>query len=405
MITYAEAQKLIEQNSSPGQAEEIFLSASLGYVSAENIHSPLPLPLFDNSAMDGFMLRSEETLTATTQTPVFLNIRGVIKAGDSPSACLGKQEAYRIMTGAPIIKGSDAVLEKEKAEIQNNQLVLRAPVPKGRNVRFKGEEIKKRELVLPKNSVIRPGTIGFLASIGRNKIKIYRKPRIALIATGSELVTPGSPLKPGKIYDSNTAMLCASLDEMRIYPVFVRRLTDQPKIIQKVLAFALKQSDILILTGGVSVGEYDYVKELLQKSGVETIFWKVSQKPGKPLYFGRKENSLVFGLPGNPASVFTCFYEYAYPAIRRFMGYKNPSLFSARHPLKGSLKPDPEKILFVKSKIEAGEAKQVVPLKHQQSHMISSLCEADSLIVVPSSQKMLEENDLVLVHALPSLEG
>ncbi|MBI3252452.1 MAG: molybdopterin molybdotransferase MoeA [Candidatus Omnitrophica bacterium] len=401
MISCEQALKLIEENNPSPKEEEAWISAALGLVCAEDVRAPLDLPLYDNSAMDGFVLRSEDTRTATAEKPVLLSIRGVVKAGDDGRVRLDEGKTYRIMTGAPIIKGGDAVLEKEKAFIQDNCLVMTAPAQKGRNIRYQAEEVKKSELALPKGSVITPGTIGFLATMGMNRVTVYKKPAISLITTGSELTAPGGLLRPGKIYDSNTAMIQAALEEMRIRPFFVRRFHDVPKTIQKVMRFALKESDIVILMGGVSVGDYDFVKGLLEEEGVKTIFWKVSQKPGKPLYFGRKENRLVFGFPGNPASVFTCFYEYVYPAIRRFMGYQNPCLFSSRLKLKGSLKPDPEKVLFIKSKIENGEDKGVLPLRHQKSHMISSLCQADSFVVVQNSETVLEEGEKVLVHALP----
>ena len=401
MISCEQALKLIEENNLPSKEEEVFISAALGLVCSRDVKSPLNLPFYDNSAMDGFVLWSGDTLGATVEKPILLSIRGVIKAGDNGRDCLDEKETYRIMTGAPIIKGGDTVLEKEKAFVQGNCLVISAPIPKGKNVRYKAEEIKKHELVLPKDSVINPGTIGFLAAMGMNEIKVYKKPVVSLIGTGCELVTPGNPLGPGKIYDSNTAMIRAALEEMRIRPFLVRRLNDAPKAIKKVLRFALKESDLVILMGGVSVGDYDFVKGLLEEEGVRTLFWKVRQKPGKPLFFGRKDNRLVFGLPGNPASVFTCFYEYVYPAIRRFMGYKNPYLSSARFELQGSLKPDPEKFLFLKSKIKTSGTKGVLPLKHQKSHMISSLCEADSFVVVPNSGKIVEKGEKVLVHSLP----
>ncbi|MBI3315428.1 MAG: molybdopterin molybdotransferase MoeA [Candidatus Omnitrophica bacterium] len=401
MITFEQALKLIEANNPPPGEEMVLISAALGLVCSEDVRSPLDLPLYDNSAMDGFLLRSKETLAATAENPVLLSIQGVIKAGDDKGGSLGRREACRIMTGATLIKGGDAVLEKEKAVIQNGCVVITTPVPRGKNVRVRAEEIKKLDRVLPKGSVVNPGTIGFVATMGMNTLKVYKKPAITLIATGNELTAPGSPLRAGKIYDSNTAMIQAALEEMRIRPILVRRLKDAPKTIQKVLRFELKESDMVILMGGVSVGDYDFVKGLLEEEGVKTIFWKVSQKPGKPLYFGRKNNHLVFGLPGNPASVFTCFYEYVYPAIRRFMGYKRPYLSSSLLELKQSLKPDPEKFLFVKSKIQNGETQGVMPLKHQQSHMISSLCEADSFVVVPNSDALLREGEKVLVHSLP----
>ena len=399
MISFKEAQKLIEEHCPKPNEELLFTSGALGRVNSRDLKSPISLPVFDNSAMDGFLLRSEDTSTATAENPVFLKIKGAIRAGDGDALALVDQETYRVMTGAAMIQNADAVIAKEKAVVKEDLLVVSSPVLKGLNVRYSGEELKKGELILPKGSVINPGTIGFLASMGIDRIYVYRVPKISLIATGSELVAAGHPLKRGKIYDSNTPMIKAALEEMGIRAVFIRKAMDEPKTIKKILSFALKESDILILMGGVSVGDYDFVKELLQEAGVKTIFWNVSQKPGKPLYFGKKAESLVFGLPGNPASVFTCFYEYVYPAIRMFMGHENPYLRSQVMKIAGSFKPDFEKTLFIKGKTNRDNT--VSPLRHQKSHMLSSLCEANSFMVIPPSQGEIKHGEETLVHSLP----
>ncbi|MBI4432336.1 MAG: molybdopterin molybdotransferase MoeA [Candidatus Omnitrophica bacterium] len=399
MVSFQEAQKIIKRHAPAAPIEEIALLTALGAVCAQDVKSPVHLPLADNSAMDGFVLRSQDTAGATPDQPVALRIRGTIKAGDSVHKTLSPNETYRVMTGASILLGADAVLEKERAVIRNGHLVISQPLGKGKNIRYQAEEIEKGQLVLSKGSVLNPGGIGFLASMGMTRIKVYKKPMVSLIATGNELVTPGNPLAPGKIYDSNTAMITAALDQMRIRPFLVRKLRDEPRSIQKTLHLVLKESDFVILMGGVSVGDYDFVKEILGKEGVRTLFWKVSQKPGKPLYAGKKKNALVFGLPGNPASVFTCFYEYVYPALRHFMGHPRPYLAWSHRELKGSLRPDPDKFSFIKSKMENGQS--VIPLQHQKSHMISSLCEADSFVVLPNSSGVLEESQMVLVHSLP----
>ena len=269
---------------------------------------------------------------------------------------------------------------------------------------MRGEELKEGETAVSKNSIVNPGTIGFLSSLGQTEVKVFKKPRLSLIATGTELVPPGRPLRPGKIYDSNSSMIYAAALEMGLCPVMVRRLDDNPNRIKRVAAHALKESDIVIFMGGVSAGDYDHVKALLAEAGVETIFWKVNQKPGKPMYFGKKGERLVFGLPGNPASVFTCFYEYVYPAIRRFMGFQNPPLRSGFFPLQESVKADPEKSTFFKAKIDLSNGRpEVLPLRHQASHMISSLCQTNGILVVPPSNRVFEKGEKGLVHALPTV--
>ncbi len=400
MISVQRAQQLIEAHCPPPQEENIFVSAARGRVNAHDLKSPLHLPLFDNSAMDGFALKSRDTMDATFENPVLLNVKGMIKAGDAgQQIVLRDQEACRIMTGAPIPRSADAVIAKERAVLKDGSLAVSSPVLKGTNIRHRGEELKKGQKVIPKGTLISPGTIGFLATLGIERISVYRAPKITLITTGSELVAAGRPLAAGKIYDSNTPMIRAALEEMGIRPVFIRKLVDEPRIIKKILAFALKESDLIILMGGVSVGDCDYVKDALRRAGVSPIFWKVSQKPGKPLYFGKKNKTLVFGLPGNPAAVFTCFYEYVYPAIRIGMGHKGPYLRSGVMKLCKPVQADPEKTLFLKGKTD--ENNGVVPLKRQQSHMISSFCEADSLVVIPPSSYGIRAGEEALVHSLP----
>lgn len=347
--------------------------------------------------MDGFALSSEATQNASAASPVRLHVMGEIVAGQAPTRLSKSEQTYRIMTGAPVPRGADAVLEKEKAVIEGDFLKISLPVPAGRHVRQPGEEIQKGALALPKHSLLHPGTIGFLASLGLDRVPVFAKPRVSVITTGSELECPGKSLEPGKIYNSNSAFLMSALMQMKITPILVRQVKDHPKLIRRVLGFALKESDIVIATGGVSAGEHDFVKMLLEEAGVETLFWKVSQKPGKPIYFGQKNGTLVFGLPGNPASVFTCFYEYVYPAIRLRMGHKQPYLAESGAFLAESLKADPGKSVFLKGRVSKHAAK---PLAKQQSHMLSTLAETNALLVVNRVEN-LKEGDAVTAHWLP----
>ncbi len=402
MISVEEARKLIEDSCSVLPKEEVLIAASLGCVTAEDIFSPISLPPFRNAAMDGFVLSSGRTLKASAGHPVFFKIRGEIKAGGAVSGPLKPFKTKRIMTGAPVPAGADTVLEKEKAVLKDGNLVIEEPLSPGRHIRHAGEELKKGELALGARTLMNPGTIGFLAAMGIARVPVFKKPKVSLMATGSELVCAGIPLREGKIYDSNSVMLEAALWDMRLRPILVRRVRDKPALMRTLLNYALLESDVVILTGGVSVGEHDHVKPLLADAGVETIFWKVKQKPGKPLYFGRKGRKLVFGLPGNPASVFTCFYEYVYPALRLLMGHRNPYLAQQVTNLKAIVKPDPKMNLFMKGRIDKGSA---VPLQRQQSHMLSSLSETNAFLVIPGSLDTLKDGDAILAHTLPYESG
>jgi len=407
MITVKQAQRLIAQNIPPLRKERSSLAESLGCILAEEIRAPFDLPLFDNSAMDGFALRSIDTRFASPKMPILLEIKGVAKAGDNCGRPLGTKETYRIMTGALIPKGADTILPKEDAVVKVGArhavplLIINHPIKKGRHIRRKGEELLKGKIVLRKGVLIQPGTVGFLASLGKDKITVYRRPRVTLITTGNELVEPGEILREGEIYNSNRWMISAALRQMGIHHFFVDSVRDQMALLKEKTRQALKRSDLLILTGGVSVGDYDYTKVILERLGVRTIFWKVSQKPGKPIYFGKKGTTLIFGLPGNPASVFVCFYEYVFPALRAMMGFKNPYLAIEALPLGVTVKADREKLLFLKGKIASTrKGKIVFPLGHQGSHMTSSLSDSDGLILIPPQKRIIRRGEKVEVHLL-----
>lgn len=406
MISVEQAKKLIEKNIPSLKKGIKPLTDVLGSVLAEDIHAKFDLPLYDNSAMDGFVLRSGDTRGASPYEPVSIQIQGVVRAGDPRAIQVGPFEAYRIMTGAPIPRGGDTVLPKEDAVVHGHVLILSQKLSQGRHIRCQGEEIKKGALILEKGSFIHAGTVGMLASLGKKEVKVFSQPKVYLVSTGSELTQPGKPLRRGQIYDSNSWMVASSLEEMGLCALRVKTVKDEPKVIRKVLSEALLRSDVVILTGGVSVGEYDYVKEILEDLGVRPVFWKVSQKPGKPLFFGKRRRTLVFGLPGNPASVYICFYEYIYPALRRMCGMANPDLELARLPLSQDQEPDRSKFLFLKGRRVSRNGNVFVqPFHHQGSHMISTLQDMDAIIRIPPGGGILRKGDKVDVEILRDREG
>jgi molybdopterin molybdotransferase len=403
MITVQKAQQLVLKNIPILKQEKIDLQKALGNVLAENITAALPLPLFDNSAMDGFAVWSEDVKHACLSQPVVLRVKGAIRAGDCKKYILKSGETYRIMTGSRLPECADTVLPKEQVHSVNGTLQVIKPLQKGQHIRYEGEEIRKGNIVLKKKSVIHPATLGILASLGRKTVTVYKKPTVSVLAIGSELVKPGRSLKPGQIYDSNSPMVCAALKSMGIHSVMNQSISDERSGLKAAVNEALQKSDVVLLMGGVSEGDYDFVKSTLKQIKVKTLFWKVSQKPGKPLYFGRKGKKLIFGLPGNPAAVFTCFYEYVYPALRAMSGFKSARLPRRSLLLESSVKSDPNKTLFLKAKIN--EKSRVKPLTHQASHMISSLHEANALIVVSPSGKGCQKGRKVAVDCLPCVEG
>lgn len=404
MISPVQARTLIRKNAISAKITKVKLSDCLGLVLAENMRAPFAMPLADNSAMDGFVLRAVDTISATRKQPLALKISGVIKAGDKVSARLRAGTAWKIMTGGFLPQGADTVLPKEQAQCRGKQLILQQPVAAGRHVRRKGEEVRPGQIILKKGMLLDPAAVGVLAAFGYDRILVYARPRVAVLATGNELLAPGKKLSAGKIYDSNSWMIRAALLRLGIQPDFILRLRDSLSIVRKGIRQAMARCDYLILLGGVSAGDYDVVKQALQQEGVQTVFWKVRQKPGKPLYLGKKKNKLIFGLPGNPAAAWTCFYEYVYPALAQTCGLRAPEMRSLKVRVEGKISPDPEKHLFLKARLLEGTERdgclaQVLP--HQGSHMLSSLIQAQGFLHIPPSKNAGGVARLWDFHCIP----
>jgi molybdopterin molybdotransferase len=407
MIDPKKASELIRRHTPKPVSQRTPLARCLGRVLAEDVTAPFAMPIADNSAMDGFVIRTQDAARASAAAPVTLQITGAIRAGDTRRTWLRAGTAARIMTGALIPSGGGAVIPKEDAVINGHSLVITAPARDGRHIRRRGEEIPKDARLLKKGMTLQPAAIGVLASCGFPGVRVYASPRVAVLATGTELVTPGIKLKYGQIYDSNSWMMRAALRQMGIDGSKVMKIPDDAARMRQAVRSALASSEILLLLGGVSVGDYDLVKDALTREGVQTIFWKVSQKPGKPLFFGRKGKKLVFGLPGNPAAVFTCFYEYVYPALRRFMGAGHAELDRITVRVKGPVPSDSQKQYFLKAQLIPSNAKdadvsggcrEAQVAGRQGSHMISSLADADGFLIVPPggpAQKGVYQMDLL----------
>ena len=283
------------------------------------------------------------------------------------------------------------LVQQDKIIIQDNQLI------KGGNVRLKGSEIKKHELALPKHTKLTPAAIGFLASIGIAEVMIYPKPVVHIITTGKELQLQDTALQYGKVYESNSFTLIAALQKMHVYDVVTFIVDDDIELLKQALEKSLQQADVVLLTGGVSVGDYDFVVKANELCGVTERFHKIKQKPGKPLYFGTKNTKPVFGLPGNPSSVLTCFYEYVIPAINAVCMMPQ-SLQQLQLPLLKSYSKKEGLTHFLKGKIIDGK---VQPLTAQESFRLSSFALADCLIVLEEERADYAADEVVEVHLLP----
>jgi molybdopterin molybdotransferase len=402
MIEFEEAINKILKHTHCLSSEFVKLNDSLGYVLAENVVAREPIPRFDSSAVDGYAVCIEDLKNASNKTPVELPIIGEVKAGDTIIPILRKNYAIKIFTGAVVPKNTTAVVMQENTKTEKkNVLIFRKP-EKGENIRRAGEEFKKDAVVLAKGELITPAVVGLLASLGYAKIRVFRKPKVALIVTGNELQLPGRSLRVGKIYDSNSFGLAVALESRRIYPIFVRLVRDDKQSIRKAISKAVKLSDVIISVGGVSVGEYDFVKEVLINLGVKEIYWKVAIKPGKPNFFGVLGKKLVFGLPGNPVAAMLSFYKLVIPALNKLMGMSNSSILELRAVLTQGIKKKAGRLEFVRGILTTDKDDKlfVTPAKGQDSHMLGGLAKANCLIHFPKEETIIPKGSMATVELL-----
>lgn len=386
MIQVAEALKIIADNSNKMPVTKIKVSKALGYVLAEAVYSPINMPPFRQSAMDGYAF----THNGLTQFEVV----NTSQAGDYVDGKIEQNQAVRIFTGAFVPDTTDTVVMQEHTTRIANLLQIEKMPAACANVREKGEQIKKGELVFDAGTVITPAAIGFLACLGITKIKVYEKPKVAILVTGNELVPAGKKLPKGKIYESNSLMIESALQTIGIKKAAVFKVKDSLKKTIKAVESCLAHFDVVLISGGISVGDYDYVKEALLKNGVTELFYKINQKPGKPLFFGRKENKIVFALPGNPASSLTCFYVYALPALKKMMGFEAIHLPEMKRKISTAFKNTSGKTLFLKALYED---EKVMVLDSQSSAMLNTFAVANSLIVVPHDVTAIEAQEEVVI--------
>ena len=322
MIPVKEAKSIIHKHILLSGTETVLLKDAGNRILAQDIIATFPMPSFDNSAMDGFAVRAVDTKGADQSLPVTLKMVGVSSAGSPGNITLGPGECAQCMTGAIIPNGAEAIVMVEDtsgfSDIDSAQIFQEAKT--GKHIRKKGEEIQDRDMLIPKGTHITPNEIGTLATFGYGEISVAQKPRIAIFGTGDELVEPGIELKPGQIYNSNLYIFSELAEKSGAEVIMRDVIKDDRKPLRAFLSRALKTCDMVIASGGVSMGRFDYVRDVLMELGVQEHFWKVAQKPGKPLFFGTVADRLIFGLPGNPVSSFIGFMEWVWPALEKMMG-------------------------------------------------------------------------------------
>jgi molybdopterin molybdotransferase len=297
------------------------LPRALGRVLAQEIAAPHDVPPFDNSGMDGFAVRAVDTVDAGSDSPARLKISQVIPAGTVGTRVIEAEQAAKIMTGAPIPQGADSVVQVEVTEEKDGYVLIFEPAKRGKNIRKAGEDVPAGDRVFKPGAVLGPAELGLIASFGIPEVQVHRHPRVAILSTGSELVEVGKPLLPGQIHNSNSYSLRAQCQQLGIEPTVLGIVIDDYEETKRLIRQGLEY-DVLVTSGGVSVGDFDFIKEVQNELGVERKLWGVAMKPGKPLVFGVHGSSLVFGLPGNPVSTMVSFELFVRPTLLRLMGYR-----------------------------------------------------------------------------------
>lgn len=400
LMTVEHARRLVLEQARPLGIEEVALSASLGRVVAQDLTAKTALPPFDNSAMDGYALRSSDTAQARRERCVTLRVVGEVAAGRVLERAVGCGEAVKIMTGAPLPPGADSVVMLEETRLREGLVEIVNPVPRGSHVRNAGEDIRASDIALRQGTRIRVTHLGLLAGLGYAQVPVFRAPRIAILATGSELVDLDEPLGPGKIRNSNSLTLVSLLHGLGVAPTDLGAVSDDGELIRRRLEQAAA-CDVLLISGGVSVGAHDLVKRILRELGMETIFWRVNMKPGKPLLFGTWRGTAVFGLPGNPISCVVCFLEFIAPYVRAVMGDAHPLDDAVQARLTQAVRKQEPRTLLLTAQLREEEGSLLVtPTPQQGSGMLSSLAQANAFIVVPEEVMQLEAGAVVAVRPL-----
>lgn len=400
MISVREALACVLADVPRLSTEQVAITQARARVLGEAVHATCNVPPFRNSAMDGYAVRAADTTGASADRPAVLTVLETIGAGSVPSRPIEASSATRIMTGAVVPDGADAVVKVEDTEARGTQVAIRAGVAAGANVREAGEDVRAGDRVLEHGRVLRPADIGVLASIGVAMIPVVRRPRVAIVVTGDELVEVGQPLAPGQIVNSNAYTLAAAIEEAGAVPIMLGIVRDDREKMRATFADAMG-ADMVLSTGGVSMGSFDYVRDILKDLGYAERFWKVAQKPGKPLTFGQRGRTPVFGLPGNPVSSLVCFYVYALPVLRMMMGMQAIYLPTIIARLQDDLRGAKGLTEFVRGVVE-GDAveRRVRSTGSQSSGVLRSLSLGDGLVVVPPESNGIQAGASVNVLVL-----
>lgn len=409
MIPFERALKIILDDMPALDSEVVRLTDSLGRIAARTIYSPSAVPAFDNSAMDGYALRCADTRGASRKAPKALEVIAEIKAGSLSGRRIKNNQAMRIMTGAVMPRGTDGVvmvedtrkIKNSKFKIEKRELVgITTEIGRGKNVRYAGEDIKKGEPVIKKGTLLTPSHLGILASVGIADVTVSKKPRVAILVTGDEIVEVADKLKKGQLHNSNTYTLCGQVIKSGGVPKNLGIAKDSIAQLEKKIRCGL-HCDMILTSGGVSVGDYDFVRDVLIKIGARIRFWKVAMRPGKPLAFARIGTIPVFGLPGNPVSGMVCFELFVRPAIAKMLGHNHDNQKEAEAILEEDItKKQGLRYLLRANTYWKNGAYHTKTTGPQGSGILKSMALANSLIILPEDREGYNKGNKVRVRFL-----
>ncbi len=391
MVSIEQAMQLVDEYTSTGTKTITTLQLARNQYLADSVSSPIHMPPFHQSAMDGYAVHFNQDHQNN-----FVLI-DEIKAGDAKNPSLEPGEAVRIFTGAPVPNNTNAVIMQENCNVQNNILIIEDQLTPNKNIRKQGEQIQKGATALEKGALLNPAAIGFLATLGITEVAVYKMPKICIVVTGNELVSPGTPLKHGQIYESNAIMLQTALAEKGFTDVAILKVKDDYTATKDSLKNALENCNFLLISGGISVGDYDFVGKALLELNTEQVFYKIKQKPGKPMFFGINQQTLIFALPGNPASALTCFYIYIDAALQKHIGNPNHQKQTVTANLKNDYDKKGIRGEFLKATLHQN---QVEILPNQSSAMLNSYAKANALIYLEEGVQIYNKGTKVTVFPI-----
>ncbi|WP_303722774.1 gephyrin-like molybdotransferase Glp [Malonomonas rubra] len=396
MLSFYQARDLIVDSVRPLAVEKVSLLDAAGRATAEDIVANQPLPLFDNSAMDGYAVRAEDCVSGKT-----LSVQGYIPAGGKLNCKVEPGTAVKIMTGAPIPPGADAIVPFEETEESPDRVTILGKVKQGDHIRWKAEDIKPGDRIIDKGTVLRPAEISLLASFGMSMINVHRRVRVAILSTGDELQELDEQPIEGGIINSNSWALAAAIREIGAEPLMLGIARDNRESLLQKIGDGL-QADVLITSAGVSAGDRDYVREVLEELGVEQKFWKINIKPGKPTAFGMRGTNPVFSLPGNPVSTMITFEEFVRPALLKMMGHRTlfKPLFKAK--LQEPVKKKYDRLQLMRVAVELNESGEMVIASSgdQNTGILRTMIYAQGIALLAPDRDHYAAGDSLDVHLL-----